>query len=99
MSDCAGTNRPSIRPDGHEEDRRPSPRRPLQEIRLSNGDRADKRTPGAAEEGNAGAEQEAGVGQDPDDGQHRQPAEDVPSEIDVSEIRPDIDKAQDEVES
>lgn len=66
---------------------------------LSNGDRADKRAPGAAEEGTSGAEGEAGVGQDPDDSQHRQPAEDVPTEIDVEEIRPAIDKEQEEVES
>ncbi|MDP8931663.1 MAG: hypothetical protein M3O70_24630 [Actinomycetota bacterium] len=63
---------------------------------LSNGDRSDKRAPGAAEEGTAGADQEPGVGQDPDDSQHRQPAEDVATEIDIDEIRPEIDKDQGE---
>ncbi len=66
---------------------------------MSNGDRADKRAPGAAEEGTAGTEQEPGVGQDPDDSQHRQPAENVPTEIDIEEIRPEIDQEQEEVES
>ncbi|MDQ4131577.1 MAG: hypothetical protein M3133_11430 [Actinomycetota bacterium] len=61
-------------------------------------DRAEKRSPGAAEEGSAGAQQETGVGEEAEAG-HRQPAEDVPSEIDIEEIRPEIDKESEEVES
>ncbi len=65
---------------------------------MSDADRATKRSPGAAEEGTSGAAQETGVGEEAE-ASHRRPAEDVPSEIDVEEIRPDIDKSQEEVES
>ncbi|MFN2557313.1 MAG: hypothetical protein ABR592_10695 [Nitriliruptorales bacterium] len=65
---------------------------------MSDTDRAAKASPGAAEEESSGAEQETGVGEEPETSQ-RQPAEDVPSEIDIEEIRPEIDKNQDEDES
>ncbi len=65
---------------------------------MSDADRATKRAPGAAEEGTSGAEQETGVGEEAE-ASHRQPPEDVPSEIDIEEIRPEIDDNQDEVES
>ncbi|MDQ4131466.1 MAG: hypothetical protein M3133_10860 [Actinomycetota bacterium] len=65
---------------------------------MSDTDRAAKGSPGAAEEGSQGAQQETGVGEEAGAG-HRQPAEDVPSEIDIEEIRPEIDKDQEQVES
>lgn len=65
---------------------------------MSNADRVAKESPGAAEEGTSGGEQETGVGEEAE-ASRRQPAEDVPSEIDIEEIRPEIDKSQDEVES
>lgn len=65
---------------------------------MSDGDRADTRSPGAAEEGTSGAQQEAGVGEEPEPSREA-PAEDVPSQIDIEEIRPEIDKEQGEPES
>ncbi len=62
---------------------------------MADGDRSEKRSPGAAGEGTSGAEEETGVGEEPE-ASRRQPPEDVPSEIDIEEIRPEIDKEQPE---
>lgn len=64
---------------------------------MSDGDRAEKRAPGAANEGTPGAEEEAGVGQEPG-ASHAEPAEDVPTQIDIAKIRPEIEKEEGEAE-
>lgn len=65
---------------------------------MSDEDSADKRAPGAAKEGPPGAEREPGVSQEPG-ASHEQPAEEVPTQIDIEEIRPEIEKEQEEAES
>lgn len=63
------------------------------------GDRPEERSPGASDEGTEGAEQqdvgeveeEGGGGDEPDDNQPDAWAE-APSEIDIEEIRPEIEE-------
>ncbi len=75
---------------------------------MASADRPEERAPGAADEGTPGAEAEPGVGQEPEEDvpvaggaatDVGDAAEDAPSQIDIEEIRPEIDKEQRETDT